>query len=283
MAAQAGGDSEGAVHCVAVLTSAVALLPQAAGLAAIRAIPNDPKPDRGVVTQPYGYTAFAKDPGVSGHKSGGGSGSPSTATSKPSCVLLPGTTTSFDVCGQNVSPNAADHAASMGPDAPPSVSPQELAQQAFSRLKLPSLTVRTAPPRGRDGLVGLREFFWAERAGWRPLTQKAEAGGVWAEVTATPAHLVVKPGTGESVTCDGPGTPFDFSRSPAAQDTSCTYLYQRSSAGMPGSAYQVTAEAVWTATWTGSGGAGGALPSQTRSSSFPVRVAEGQALTQGRS
>ncbi|MCP2337518.1 hypothetical protein [Actinomadura rupiterrae] len=271
------------MYRVAALTSAAALLPQAAGFTSTHAKPNDPKPDRGVVTQPYGYTAFAKDPEVSEHKSGGGSGGSSTETSKPSCVLLPGTATSFDVCGQNVSPNAADHAASMGPDSTPSVTPQELAQQAFSSLKLPALTVRTAPPRGRDGLVGLREFFWAERARWHPLSKRAEAGGAWAEVTAVPSRLVVRPGTGDSVMCEGSGTPFDFSRPSAAQGTGCTYLYERSSAGMPGSAYQVTAEAVWTATWVGSGGVGGVLPSQTRSSSFSLRIAEGQALTQGRS
>lgn len=252
----------------------------------VPAVSLDPGPRQGAKTEPWGYQAFVEVPGSKPHRGGSIQGHVPGATdnteTRPTCVVEPGTTTTVDVCSRDVSPDAADHAASIE-SAAASVTPQELAQEALSRLVLPALKVQTAPPRGRESLVGLREFYWAAKSGWHPLTERAEAGGVWAQVTATPSHLVVRPGTDASVTCDGPGTPFDFSRSPASQDTGCTYLYQRSSAGMPGSAYRVTAEAVWNATWVGSGGAGGALPSQTRSSSFPVRVAEGQALTQRRS
>lgn len=284
------------MYCIAVLTSALALLPQAASHPARRALPGDVKPDRGVVTQPYGYTAFADGPGGPASKEGGSS-VPSASRSKPSCVMAPGTRTSFDVCGGSVTPTEVvlgsclltkgtassikceRLSAKHGGDGR---SPEELAQRAAADLVLPVPVVRTAPPRGRDGLVGLPEFFWANRAGWRPHKRRAEAGGVWAQVTATPSRLVVRPGTGDSLTCEGPGTPYDRSRVPADQDHSCTFTYRRSSAGLSASAYRVTAEVVWTATWVGSGGAGGVLPSLTRSSSFPVRVAEAQALIQRR-
>ena len=164
----------------------------------------------------------------------------------------------------------------------PTVSPYELALQARKQLRPAVPEVRTAPPRGREGLVGLRHFFWSERSQWTPHSKRAEAGPAWAEVTATPSRVVIKPGADQpSVTCVGPGTPYDPARSPDSQKTDCSHLYTRSSAGLPGSRYQVTVSVTWTATWAGSGGTGGTLAPITTSTAFPIRVAEGQALIQG--
>lgn len=248
-------------------------------LTAATAFASDPRPQRGVVTQSFGYVPWVVAPAAPKHVPGAQAAAPASAETPDvvptemelgSCRLVKGIVTSIKC-------KALPKGRSDGP------SPQELAQRAAAHLVLPSPVVRTAPPRGHDGLVGLPEFFWADRAGWRPRTQRAEAGGVWAQVTARPSRLIVRSGDGGSLACDGPGTPYDRSRAPAEQDHSCTFNYRRSSAGLPDSAYRVTAEVVWTATWVGSGGAGGMLPSLTRSSSFPVRIAEGQALTQRRS
>ncbi|RFU41192.1 hypothetical protein DZF91_12980 [Actinomadura logoneensis] len=243
-------------------------------LTAASALASDPRPQRGVVTHAFGYDPWAVVPAAPKRSPGGKAAAPargSTPTVVPtaveigSCLLAKGTVTSIEC---KPLPRGGD-----GP------SPEVLAQRAVAHLVLPSPVIRTAPPRKHDGLVGLPEFFWADRAHWRPRTQRASAGGVWAEVAATPSRLNIRPGDGEVLSCDGPGTPYDLSRAPAGQDHTCTYTYQRSSAGLPHSAYRVTAEVVWKATWVGSGGVGGELPSLTRSSGFRLRIAEAQALT----
>ena len=90
----------------------------------------------------------------------------------------------------------------------PPVTPQELLAWARSQLALPLPTVRTAPPHGTDGLVGLPEWFWVAPGQWHPMSARVQVGGVWAQVTAHPARLEVEPGTGTSLACRGPGTPY---------------------------------------------------------------------------
>lgn len=166
-----------------------------------------------------------------------------------------------------------------GQNAAPTVAPQELAQRAWGTLRLPLPDVRTAPPRGAQGLVGLAEWVWVSRAQWRPLTKTASAGGVWARVTATPQQLTIAPGAGLPVVrCDGPGTGYDPSRPASVQRTDCAYTYLRSSKGQPHGAFQMTVTVIWSGAWVGSGGTGGGLPDISRSTTFGVRVAEGQGL-----
>lgn len=240
-----------------------------------------PGPGSGAGLQPYGYGVWANKPGTSGHGrpdvgGGGGGAQPSKG-----CVLMPGPYPSMQACGGNGAPFGLTPVSGPGGGpAAPTITPEQLALSAYRHLALPDPRIRTAPPRGKDGLVGLRHFYWAERGVWRPLKKRAQAGPVWAEVTAAPTRLVISPGDRSSVACGGPGTPYDPSRSPDRQKTDCSHFYERSSAGLPGSAYLVTADVLWTAIWVGSGGAGGGLPSITRSTAFPVRIAEGQALIQ---
>jgi hypothetical protein len=146
-------------------------------------------------------------------------------------------------------------------------------------LRLPVPDAHTAPPRGTDGLIGLPEWVWVPSDEWRPLTQTASAGAAWAQVTATPKQLTVKPGARmRAVNCQGPGTAYDPSRSASAQRTNCSYSYRHSSKYQPGAVYRVTVTVVWGGVWVGSGGAGGVLPDISRSTTFSLRVAEGQGL-----
>jgi hypothetical protein len=165
----------------------------------------------------------------------------------------------------------------------PGVTPQELLRQALAELSVPLPRPRTAPPRGRPGLVGLPEWVWLPASQWRPVTAEVSVGPVWAKVTAVPGKLTISPGGGEpDKSCTGPGTAYDPAKPASAQHTACSYLYKQSSDLQPGHAYQVSVSVTWTATWTGSGGAGGAVnPPLTETTTFPVRVAEGQALVTG--
>ncbi|GAA4617242.1 hypothetical protein GCM10023195_76880 [Actinoallomurus liliacearum] len=162
------------------------------------------------------------------------------------------------------------------------VTPQELAQSAWKGLNLPIPAVRTAPPHGSEGLVGLPEWVWVPRGQWRSLSQKASAGAVWAEVTATPKQMVIEPGPGlPTVTCPGPGTVYDPVKPASGQHTDCSFTYRRSSAAEPGAVYRVKVTVVWGGSWVGSGGAGGALPDISRSTTFGLKVAEAQGLYGG--
>jgi hypothetical protein len=159
------------------------------------------------------------------------------------------------------------------------VTPEQMARTAQESLLLPLPDVQTAPPRGSQGLVGLPEWVWVSHGQWHPLTKRAAAGGVWAEVTATPKRMVITPGAGlAAVACTGPGTAYDPHRAASVQHTDCSFTYGRSSAGQPGSVYRVTVRVVWGGSWVGSGGTGGALPDISRSTRFSLRVAEAQGL-----
>jgi hypothetical protein len=163
----------------------------------------------------------------------------------------------------------------------PPITPQQLLAWAQSKLALPLPAIRTAPPQGSDGLVGLPEWFWVAPGQWHPMSARVQVGGVWAQVTADPEKLDLQPGTGASLVCPGPGTPYNPRLAASAQRASCSYLYTESSDGLPGNAFQVSVTVVWTATWQGSGGAGGALAPLGRTAAFGLPVAEAQALNPG--
>ena len=162
----------------------------------------------------------------------------------------------------------------------PEVTPRQLLQQALGELRVPYLEPSTAPPRGKDGLVGLPEWFWIPAADWHASIVTVRAGPVWANVTATPSSLTFEPGGGLApVSCAGPGTAYDPGRSAQAQHTGCSYIYERPSLNQPGNAYQASVSVTWRISWTGSGGQGGVL---TAALALPVsvqlRVAQGEAL-----
>lgn len=242
------------------------------------ASPQDPIPPR---PNNWGYVFGAQQPGQSGaggasqgttgSQPASGSGSTSGPGSVPICGLW---RLGIAACQPIPIPGNPN------PAAPPQASPAQLAAQAWQQLPIPTPQVATAPPRGSDGLVGLSEWFWVTN--WSQKTATVQAGAVWATVTAQPTNLTISPGGGlPSVSCAGPGTAYDPTRSADLQQSRCSYTYVRSSAGLPGSTYQVTVTVTWGGTWVGSGGAGGALPAVTRSTTFSLRVAEGQAVTGG--
>jgi hypothetical protein len=162
----------------------------------------------------------------------------------------------------------------------PKVTPQQLMVRAYGELRVPSLTPATAPPLGRDGLVGLPEWFWVSSAGWHPRSVTVSAGSVWATVTATPDGLTFEPGAGISpVTCQGPGTAYDPNKPSASQHTDCSYTYVQPSAGLPGNVYQALVSITWRVDWVGSGGAGGVLaPALSLPVAVTIPVAQGEAL-----
>lgn len=161
----------------------------------------------------------------------------------------------------------------------PTVTPAELAARARKALELPRPDVHTAPPRGAMGIVGRPEWVWVPRGQWRPLSRRASAGPVWAQVTATPQRMVIEPGGGlDPVGCAGPGRAYDPAQPAVGQTPGCSVTYRRSSAGQPHETYRMTVTVIWGGAWRGSGGAGGALPPISASTRFPVAIAEAEGL-----
>jgi hypothetical protein len=164
--------------------------------------------------------------------------------------------------------------------ADPGVTPEELLQVAIGELRVPAPDPATAPPRGKDALVGLPEWFWIPRAAWHPEVVTVSVGPVFATVTAAPGRITFGPGAGlHSASCAGPGTGYNPKLAASAQHTACSYTYAQSSDGQPGDAYQASLSVTWRITWTGSGGTGGVVNAGFQvTSPLELHVAEGEAL-----
>ena len=162
-----------------------------------------------------------------------------------------------------------------------------LAKTAANTLVLPKPQVRRNP--AGAALVNLPTWWWVDQAQWSPLRQRTTAGPVWAEVTATPVSTTWDPGNGAApVVCNGPGTPYDTSRSAESQSTDCSYTYRRSSGGQPQTGpsvndryFTVTVTTTWQVSWVGFGGTGGTLPILTTSSTFPLAVTQRETVVTG--
>jgi hypothetical protein len=162
-----------------------------------------------------------------------------------------------------------------------SVDPVVLAEQAAERVAVPEPSVNLNPSLAQNQIVNLATVLWIDPAQWQPVTTSASAAGVTANVAARPLRVEWDMGNGDTVTCEGPGTPFDPSAPDVTPDDACLYTYRRSSATAPNGAFTVTATTVWEVSWDAEGApGGGSLGLSRRSTSFPIRVAEIQAVNQ---
>jgi hypothetical protein len=173
------------------------------------------------------------------------------------------------------------------------VDPQQLLLEARRHLALPGPQLQLSPPVGQWQYVQVPTWAWVPRSTWAPLTASASAGTVTVTVTATPLRLELTyetdgRGATASVSCAGPGTPFD-GRLAAAEDPGspiqaaspdCGWTWQNSSADTPDQRYAVSSHVVYHTLWSVMGAAGGGdlgdLPGQD--TAFRVSVGEIQAL-----
>ena len=152
------------------------------------------------------------------------------------------------------------------------VDPAALAQQAIRQMGLGAPAIEMAPPSGSPQLVGVPTWLWINPAAWKTLTASATAGQVSATATAVPSKVVWDMGNGQTVNCDGPGTPYSSSEPSATTD--CSYTWTE-----PGS-YQVRATVYWSVTWTAAGAPGGGDLGLVAGepATMPVAVTESQAI-----
>jgi hypothetical protein len=228
-------------------------------------------------------------PGSGGGTGGGGGGGGGGGST---CTLTPLSSAQQQFLGLPKAPKGKEWAAVQCPGkqpfggvtlistaagAPP-VTPQEVLAIVEGLFRVPALTAQTAPAIGRDGLVGLPEWYWIPR-GYRTRSLTKTLGGVSATITATPEGLTFDPGGGlAGTTCPGAGVPYSAA---ASSQGACTYTYDQSSATQEGGAYAASVTVNWRVSWHGTGIPDTFLRNVAVPDDFNVRVAEGQALVTG--
>jgi hypothetical protein len=152
------------------------------------------------------------------------------------------------------------------------------ARQAYDEVPLGYPVPVTSPGLDVDQITGLPTWLWLEPGSWAELSARAEIPGFWVEVTAHPQRVVWDMGDGETVTCDGPGTPYDSAVDDDAQSTDCSHVYQHTSVDQPDGRYQASVTIQWSVDWESSTGAGGVLADASRTTTFALTVTERQAV-----
>jgi hypothetical protein len=161
--------------------------------------------------------------------------------------------------------------------APVLPAPAVLAQQAVQRLLFPGLTIEASPSTASDQLVGLPSWLWLDQSKWHPITATAAVPGESVTATATPMSTIWDLGDGDSITCQGPGTPYVATTPPDKPSPTCGYTYSTSSAGQPESAFVVTTTVLWSVDWVG-GGQTGTVPTMSSTTTTELRVADVESL-----
>ncbi len=133
-----------------------------------------------------------------------------------------------------------------------SITVDDVIDDAVGRAKraVPAPTLDLSPSPEAGGIVNLG--LWLALAPPDPVTVRAEAGSLWAEATVTLASTTWDMGNGDTVVCDGAGTPIVDTES--VDEGPCGYTYRQSS---PDDApFVLTVTATWAVTYRSSAGSG---------------------------
>ncbi|WP_394620151.1 hypothetical protein JNUCC0626_13900 [Lentzea sp. JNUCC 0626] len=156
----------------------------------------------------------------------------------------------------------------------PALAPDQVAEIARSRLRLPDPAIAMNPP--REQLVNLPTWLWLSD-GWRPIAATASVPGVVVTAVAEPVAAVWSTGDGTTVTCSGPGSAFAVGRDPKGASPDCGHTFRRASAAQPAGTYRLSVTLRWNVRWSGAGQSG-SFSDLTTNSSTALRVVESQAL-----
>lgn len=157
-------------------------------------------------------------------------------------------------------------------------SPRDLADQAFGDLKaagFPAPTPSFSPPIDK---MFVNIDTWVAVEPVEPLSVRAEAGGLWAQATATAVQMVLHTGTtvqGDTQTLEC--EPWGTTQGPACAWTpNCPSVEKVT--GTTDYRYHVDIVIVWDVTWTSSTGQGGNLGQVTSTTPLLMGVREMQTL-----
>lgn len=164
----------------------------------------------------------------------------------------------------------------------PQITPEALIPGLYEKVKklLPDPKAAFAPidSTGRWLYVQVpTDFRVTDTSQWAPISARAEAGAVWASVTATPTQLIFSPGDPSNpagASCGGsePTAPYN-----PANPGSCSYTYLNASSIASGNVFQYEIRTVWTVTTDSSSGPIKPPSTLETASSGAIAVAEARA------
>ena len=152
-----------------------------------------------------------------------------------------------------------------------------IARQVYDEVPLVFPNPSTSPPADADQLVGFPTWLWIDPAAFQTFDARATLAGITVTVTAEPTTVTWTMGDGATVTCDGPGTPWNPDGGDG-QTTDCSHVYQHVSADQADGRYPVSATVTWAVTWNSTTGEGGTLADAGRTTTFDLGVTERQAV-----
>ena len=141
--------------------------------------------------------------------------------------------------------------------APAAIDPVDLVPDALARVRtqLAAPSPAINPDATAGGIVNLGMWLAIDDPG--TTVARATLAGVWAQVTANVSGLEIDLGNGDTVTCDGLGTPIPDVALDSLDEGPCGYTYRRSSPD--DQPYQLAITAVYDVVWSTSSGASGTL------------------------
>jgi hypothetical protein len=158
-------------------------------------------------------------------------------------------------------------------EVPPVVTPEQLAQVARARLRVPRVEVELNP--ATSSMVNVPVWL-ALSGGWDTRAATASVPGLSVTATATPSKVRWEMGNGTSRTCSGPGSVYRPGvDDPYASSPTCGYTYTEPVG--EGVRYTVRATVTYAITWSG-GGQSGTLADLTGSGATALTVGEAQAV-----
>jgi hypothetical protein len=154
---------------------------------------------------------------------------------------------------------------------------EAIARSLADELPLPHPMPATSPGIDAPQLVGIPTWLWTETP-WQPVSLSAQLAGLDITVTATPTSIHWDLGEDDTatITCPGPGTPWN----PHASDdqtSDCTHTYTYVP-DPPATAYPASATLTWDVTYTATGQPGGDLGTNATTTTFELTVTQRQAV-----
>ncbi|MFF4317089.1 ATP/GTP-binding protein [Streptomyces sp. NPDC001507] len=158
------------------------------------------------------------------------------------------------------------------------VDPEQLAREAVDRMLLTGPAIASPKPTGRY-VVGMPMWMWVTQSPttYGPNSASATLAGVTVTATAKVSKIDWTMGDGNTVTCQGPGTPYAASYGKQTSPT-CGHMYATASAASPGAKYAVTATATWSVNWQVTGGGETGQFTEVRQTQEQVAVGEVQVV-----
>jgi hypothetical protein len=152
--------------------------------------------------------------------------------------------------------------------------PLTLAYKAVASMQLAAPRIGTAPGPTAIGLVNMPVWLWVTKteSTWGPITRDASVPGLTVTATARVKSITWTMGDGQTVSCEGPGTPYDKAYG-VKESPTCGHHYRKTSRDQPNCRYNVTARADWDITWRSTLGDTGQL-SMTRQAAVQLRIGE---------